>query len=112
MAAYGEALRRVRIKAGLSQGALAKHVGVERTHITAIEAGRIGVPRPALRQRISAVLGGGLELLTAIEGTGPRAELLRAVATLSDEEAEMVREMITALQRHGWERSAPEVARD
>lgn len=104
MTTYGTALRRARLQAGLSQGALGNAVGVDRAHIARIESGSIRIPQPELRQKIAAALGGEPEDLEPIGETGPRADLLRTTASLSDQEAETVLAIIEALQQHRWGR--------
>ncbi len=112
MANYGAALRRARVKVGLSQRQLGDAVGIRRTHIAMLENGQIKEPRADLRQKIAAALGGEPEPITPIEATGPRADLLQAVASLTDAEATTVLAIIEALQRHGWGPSETEAATD
>lgn len=119
---YGNWLRQRRGVKGqpgfLSQQALASAVGVDRTHIVQIESGRIGTPEYPLRQRIHDVLGTtetDLEVLGIVgkrhlgepsplpQPSRPAApaddELVRKIASLSDEARELVVELVDGIIR-------------
>jgi transcriptional regulator with XRE-family HTH domain len=50
-------LRLARIKADVTQSGLARDVGLNRSAVTAIEEGRVRMPRPETRNRIETRLG-------------------------------------------------------
>ena len=50
-------IRLARIRAGVSQSALARDIGVNRSAVTAIEEGRVRMPRPETRNAIEQRLG-------------------------------------------------------
>lgn len=50
-------LRLARIRAGVSQSALARDIGVNRSAVTAIEEGRVRMPKPETRNAIEQRLG-------------------------------------------------------
>lgn len=67
VAAFGEALRAVRLEAGLSQEALADRAGLDRTYVSGTERGR---KNPTLKSiaRLSDALGVSMtELLARTE---------------------------------------------
>lgn len=68
--AFGLAVRRRRVMAGLSQERLAELAGVERAYVSALERGRRN-PTLLTQQRIAAALGLTLgELIADAEGIG------------------------------------------
>ncbi len=75
-AAVGAELRRLRIKLGLTQEAVAERVGMHRTYLNQIEAGSRNVSLGVLA-KLSAVLGVNLSSLVGVAdgldaGTGSR----------------------------------------
>lgn len=57
MADFGAGLVRVRKELGVSQEALAEKAGMQRSHISRIESGRITMPSGPVVDRLAAALG-------------------------------------------------------
>ena len=57
METFGQRLRRIRTKQGMSQVALGERAGMDRSHIIKIETGRIMEPATETVQRLAAALG-------------------------------------------------------
>jgi transcriptional regulator with XRE-family HTH domain len=58
---FGEELRSIRLRAGVSQAAVARAIGVSRSVICEIEAGNTS-PSLVIRSRVAAALGAGIRL--------------------------------------------------
>lgn len=57
MDTLGRYLRALREQRGISQTALAAHVGLSRSHMGQIESGKIGLPSADIRRRLAKALG-------------------------------------------------------
>lgn len=64
-AAYGAAVRRRRIEAGIEQDAFARMVGISRSHIFYLEKGE-GNPKLTTQHRIAAALGTTIDDLAKV----------------------------------------------
>ena len=76
-ARFGELLRASRLKAGLTQEALAAHAGLSVQAIQALERGRRGTPRPDTISRLARALGdAGLPGLLDAPSSAPGGDAL------------------------------------
>lgn len=68
MSPFGHALRRARTDIGMSQDALARAAEMDRGHLSKIENGRIGLPSPAVVERLARAMGTSASALYARAG--------------------------------------------
>lgn len=91
--AFGRYMRERRLQLGMSQSALARAIGaMDRSYVTQVESGKIGLPQAEMRRKIAAVLQvSEIDLLIAAGELSPEAaaedraippRLQRAVACL------------------------------
>jgi transcriptional regulator with XRE-family HTH domain len=86
MNAFGEYLKVLRERAGLSQETLAEEAGISSAYVSQIETGRRNPPTPDVLRRMAGPLGVPLTVLLMQAGHLTEAELqtllLRAIRTL------------------------------
>ncbi len=88
--AFGEYLRGLRKRAGLSQRELAQQAGIDFTYLSKIENGRVDPPGEATLRALASALGAEAEDLFARARKMPR-DLKQLVAQGSPEKALLLR---------------------
>lgn len=76
MPLFGETIRELRVRAGLTQSQVAEQIGVSNTYISALESGRKTAPPYALVAALSTSLGVDAQHLWSI-ARGEREDRLR-----------------------------------
>jgi transcriptional regulator with XRE-family HTH domain len=89
-AGFGEHLRGLRKRAGLSQRELAQQAGIDFTYLSKIENGRVDPPGEATMRALARALGADEEDLLARARKMPR-DLKQLVAQGSPEKARLLR---------------------
>jgi len=89
-AAFGDHLRGLRKRAGLSQRELAQRAGIDFTYLSKIENGRVDPPGEATMRALARALGADAEDLLARARKMPR-DLKRLVAQGTPEKALLLR---------------------
>lgn len=104
----GERVRRLRLDRGFSQEELARQIGVSKTQVYLVEAGKTRAPQAEVLRGYARALGislthlkngGELEPSAAAESWPPLEVYLRHISTLAEDEIAHIVRVVRALER-------------
>lgn len=87
-----EHLRELRERKGLTQDAVAEHIGVSRSHVSNVERGAVGLSLPMLESYLSAV---GAQLVIDV---GEYSEISAMVARLPPDRRTLALQLLEVLE--------------